>query len=263
MTWAPFVAALDHHGRSRATGRCSCAGRRSPARRSRSSRRSGSTGPTTAPRPASSSSEEFAARALARASLICFAIDGMSALMCAAHVDHHLRRRLRVVDSQGAQPGVLRAAAAPGHRRLRRLRVARPVRLLPVLRDRRAADVPAHRHLGLVGRRPAAGHLRLGDGTHRRRHEGIRRDEADAVPALRVGVHPRRHPRALRRRRVAHASHSWRSRRCSSIPRCSRGCSWRSTSASASSPASGRSTRGRPTATRRRRRRSRCCTPAC
>ena len=36
-----------------------------------------------------------------------------------------------------------------GHRRLRRLRLARPVRLLPVLRDRRAADVPAHRHLGL------------------------------------------------------------------------------------------------------------------
>jgi len=37
--------------------------------------------------------------------------------------------------------------------------------------------------------------------THRRRHQGIRRDEADAVPAVRVGVHPRRHPGALRRGR--------------------------------------------------------------
>ena len=49
----------------------------------------------------------------------------------------------------------------------------------------------------------------------------------------------------------------------SSIPRCSRGCSSPSTSASASSPASGRCTPGRRTATRRRRPPSRCCTPAC
>ena len=44
---------------------------------------------------------------------------------------------------------------------------------------------------------------------------------------------------------------------------CRRGCSWPSTSASASSPASGRCTPGRRTATPRRRRPCRCCTPAC
>ena len=47
-------------------------------------------------------------------------------------------------------------------------------------------------------------------GPDRRGHQRIRGDEADAVPAVRVGVHPGRHPGALRRRRVAHASRSWR-----------------------------------------------------
>ena len=48
----------------------------------------------------------------------------------------------------------------PGHRCLRRLRLARPVHPFPLLRDCRAADVSPHRHLGLLGRGTAAGHLR-------------------------------------------------------------------------------------------------------
>ena len=48
-----------------------------------------------------------------------------------------------------------------------------------------------------------------------------------------------------------------------STPPCSRGCSSLSTSGSASSPASGRCTPGRLTATRRRQRPCRCCMPAC
>ena len=80
--------------------------------------------------------------------------------------------------------------------------------LLPVLRDRRAADVSADRHLGLERRSAAAGHLRLGVRADRRRHQGIRRDEADPVPAVRVGVHPGRHPGALRGRRTRRPSRS-------------------------------------------------------
>ena len=147
--------------------------------------------------------------------------------------------------------------------RVRRVRVARPVRLLPLLRDRRPADVPADRHLGLVGRGAATGHLRLGDRPNRRRHQGIRGDEADAVPAARVGVHPGRHPGALRGHRVDRHSRSSRLSRFSSTRRCRRGSFSRSTSASAFSPASGRCIRGRPTATRLRRPPSRCFTPAC
>src|SRR5687768_18332747 len=40
--------------------------------------------------------------------------------------------------------------------------------------------------------------------THRRRHQRVRGDEADPLPAVRVGVHPGRPPRTLRRRRIAH-----------------------------------------------------------
>ena len=181
----------------------------------------------------------------------------------AADRDHPLRRRLCVVDGEDARPGVLRAAAAARHRRLRRVRLARPLRLLPLLRDRRAADVPAHRHLGIERGSAAAGHLRLGVQADRRRHEGIRGDEADAVSAARVRVHPRRHPRALHGRRIDELLVPRSRSRCSSRRGCSRGCSSRSTSASASSPASGRCTPGRPTATPRRRPRCRCCTPAC
>ena len=38
--------------------------------------------------------------------------------------------------------------------------------------------------------------------------QGIRGDEADAVPAVRLGVHPGRHPRALRGRRARSRSRS-------------------------------------------------------
>ena len=107
------------------------------------------------------------------------------------------------MDGQGAQPGILRAAAHPGDRRVWRLRLARPVRLLPLLRDRRAADVPAHRHLGFVGRGAAAGHLRLGIRSNRRRHQRVRGDEADPLSAVRVGLHPGRHSRAVCRHRIA------------------------------------------------------------
>ena len=147
MTWAPFVAALVVMSFARHRPLL-VRWTSLPARRCRWSRRCGSTGPTTA-RPPASSSASSSSSCPRSASRICSAVDGMSALMCAADVDHHLRRRVRVVDGQGAQPGVLRAAAAPRHRRVRRVRLARPVRLLPVLRDRRAADVSAHRHLGI------------------------------------------------------------------------------------------------------------------
>ena len=114
--------------------------------------------------------------------------------------DHHLRRRVRVVDGAGPRPGVLRAPPHARDRRVRRLRVARPLRVLPLLRDRRAADVPPHRHLGLDGRGPPPGHLRLGVPRDGRRHQGIRGDEADPLSPVRVGVHPGRALRPLLRR---------------------------------------------------------------
>ena len=121
----------------------------------------------------------------------------------AADLDHHLRGHVRLVDRQRAQPGVLRVAPHPGHGRVRRLRLTRPLRVLPVLRDRRTPDVPVDRDLGIVRTRPAARRVRLGDGVDGRRHQRVRRDEAHAVPAPRVGVHPGRHPGLVRRRRVA------------------------------------------------------------
>src|SRR5262245_42030382 len=113
-------------------------------------------------------------------------------------VDHHLLRRLRVLDGDHAEPGVLRAPPRPGHRRLRRLRLPRPVRLLPLLRAGRAPHVPAHRHLGLLGASAAARDLRLGLPGDRRGDQGIRGHEADPLPAVRVGVHPGRDLRPLR-----------------------------------------------------------------
>ncbi len=193
MTWAPFVAALAvmfFARRSPLLVRLLSLAGRHP---SRCWRRSGSTSRTTGRRPASSSR---------RASRWCRSL-GISYLLghrrdervdVPAHVDHHLRGRLRVVDGEGTQPGVLRPAAHPGHRRVRRLRLARPVRLLPLLRDRRVADVSAHRHLGLVWRGETAGDLRLGIRSNRRRDQRVRRDEADPVSALRVGLHPGGHP---------------------------------------------------------------------
>src|SRR5262245_48165568 len=118
----------------------------------------------------------------------------------APHLHHHLRGGVGVVDGQGAQPGVLRAPPHPGERRVRRVRVPRPLRPLPLLRDRGASDVSPHRHLGLLRRGASAGHLRVGVPTHRSGDEGIRGDEADPLPPLRVGLHPRRNPRPLRLR---------------------------------------------------------------
>ena len=59
--------------------------------------------------------------------------------------------------------GVLHPPAGAGHRGLRRLRLAGPLRLLPLLRDRSAADVPPHRHLGRRATkcRPPARSVRL------------------------------------------------------------------------------------------------------
>ena len=125
------------------------------------------------------------------------AIDGMSALMVLLTSIIIFAGVFASWTVKEREPGVLRAAADPRHRRLRRLRLPRPLRLLPLLRDRGAADVSAHRHLGIFRRSAAAGHLRLGDGPDRRRHERVRGDEADPLSAVRVGVHPRRDPRAL------------------------------------------------------------------
>ena len=61
-------------------------------------------------------------------------------------------------------------------------------------------DVPPHRDLGIVELRAAPGDLRLGVRQDRRGLEGIRRDEAHALSAARVCVHPGRHAGALRER---------------------------------------------------------------
>ena len=57
------------------------------------------------------------------------------------------------------------------------------------------AVLPMYLLIGIWGSsgevRPA-GHLRLGVRPHRRGHQGVRGDEADPVPALRVGLHPGR-----------------------------------------------------------------------
>ena len=96
---------------SRASGRCSCAGRRWPARRVSLVASLWVYWAYDRAAAGFQFQEELALVPSLGISYL-LAIDGMSALMCAADVDHHLRRRLRVVDGQGAQPGVLRAAAA-------------------------------------------------------------------------------------------------------------------------------------------------------
>src|SRR5205823_1909178 len=111
-------------------------------------------------------------------------------------------RLLRLLDREGAEPGVLRAPPGAGHRGLRRLRLARPLHPVPLLRDRGAPDVSPYRHLGLERRDPPAGDLRLGHAPDRRGHQGVRGDEVDPVPAVRVRLHPGRHPRPLRGRRL-------------------------------------------------------------
>ena len=108
----------------------------------------------------------------------------------------------------GPRPGVLRAPPHARDRRVRRLRVPRPLRVLPLLRDRRVADVPPDRYLGLDRGGPAPGGLRLGIPRGGGRHQGIRGDEADPLPVARVGVHPGRHLRPLLRRRARSPSRS-------------------------------------------------------
>ncbi len=118
--------------------------------------------------------------------------------------DHHLRRRARDLDGQDARPGVLRAAAA-ARRRASSASSSRSTCSSSSCSTRSpccrcTCSSASGASSGEV--RPQ-GHLRLGLASgRRRRHQGIRGDEADAVPAARVGVHPGRHPRALRRRRA-------------------------------------------------------------
>ena len=73
------------------------------------------------------------------------------------------------------------------------------------------AVLPMYLLIGIWG---SSGHIRpqgifgWAMRTHRRRHEGIRRDEADPLSAVRVGVHSRRHPGALCRRGIDERFHS-------------------------------------------------------
>jgi hypothetical protein len=128
MTWAPFVSAVIIMFCARIV-RCWCGSPRLRVRACRSSRRCGSTGPTTRARPGFQFNETLAlVPSLGINYLLRRGRHGCAALP--ADVDHHLCRRVRVVDGEGARAGVLRAPAAARHRRLRRVRLARPVRLL-------------------------------------------------------------------------------------------------------------------------------------
>ena len=64
----------------------------------------------------------------------------------------HLRRHADLLEDRAQEQGLLHPLLPADGRRLRHLHVARPVLLLLLLRARRAADVPAHRRLGLQQR---------------------------------------------------------------------------------------------------------------
>ena len=129
------------------------------------------------------------------------------------------------------------------------------------------AVLPMYLLIGIWGSsgevRPARD-LRLGVPRDRRGLQRVRGDEAHALPAVRLGVHPGRDLRPLRTA-TGSGSFSFLELEAASVhpAHCSSGCSWPSTSASGSWPASGPCTPGRPTATPPRPPRSRCCTPAC
>ena len=134
--------------------------------------------------------------------------------------------------------------------------VAGPLLLLLLLRARRAADVPAHRGLGLEHALPDLP-----------AHQGIQRHEADAGAGRRLRAASSSASSPPSPRRASAPSTCRRStrtaRRAASTPTSRSGSSRSSPSAPAAWPVSGPSTPGRPTATSRRRPPSRCCTPAC
>ena len=99
-----------------------------------------------------------------------------------------LRSGVRVVEHHVPEQGLLRPALPAGLGRLRRIPVAGPVLPLLLVRGRRAADVPADRGLGRE--------QRLRD-LHA--HEGVRGDEARAVPRRRERAHLHRDLRDFRR----------------------------------------------------------------
>ena len=141
---------------------------------------------------------------------------------------------------------LLRAGAVPPDGGDGRLRLAGPVRLLPLLGAGAGPDVPADRDLG-------------------RRAPRVRGDEVHHLHDRRQRLHAGRHPGALlhdRRRHVRPVPDQRRRQGAAGRPRrccCSCCCS----SGSRSRCRSSRSTPGCRTPTSRRRRRSACCWRAC
>ena len=219
ITWAPFVAALVIMFAGAPPAAAGAADRRSLARPSRSWRRSGSASPTTAPRRASSSTSSSPLvpslrhllpagdRRHGRCVLVL-----LTAIIIFAGVFASW-----TVKTRGQEFYALLLLLVTGV-----FGVFVSLDLFVFFLFYEIAVLPMYLLIGIwgsSGRSAAAGDLRLGVQADRRRHQGIRGDEADAVPAARVRVHPRRHPRALHRGGLDHASRSSSCSRCSSSPR--------------------------------------------
>ena len=238
--------------------RTSCAGsarrRRGAVRASRRTSSSPTKSITAADTSSSSATTGWrtSASSARTASRSHFGVDGIAAPMVLLTGIVAFGGDADLLEDRAPQQGLLHPVLGAGRRRLRHVRVAGPVLLLLLVRGRGAADVPADRRLGLE--------QRLRDV---RAHEGIRRDEADDHAGRGFDPDLHRHLRRLQRGGPRHVRPAARCTRTSSTRTSRRSSSRCSSSAAACWPASGRSTRGRPTATSRRRRRSRCCTPAC
>ena len=154
----PLLAAARDRLRARTSARTSCAGSASLSAPRCSPSRSTSSSPTR-----SSSGEEYQffirwdwlenVGFLGENGItLHLGIDGIAAPMVLLTGIVDLRRHADLLEDRAPQQGLLHPVLGPGRRRLRHLRVARPLLLLLLLRARRAADVPADRRLGLEQR---------------------------------------------------------------------------------------------------------------